>query len=321
MTAPTRFRAAVLVVPFAVGAMLRLARVESSPYLILVNAIIPIVLIGTFVPLTVAAARRAWATVAVGILVLSAGLYWLRLDVGLAGSVDAGAQDDAALTIVSANVKLDNPTLPATLAELVEQDPDIIALQEFTPAHSNELAASEVLAGYPYRVVDPQEGAHGSAILSRLPVTEGRRIMVAGWPMTEALVDVDGRSLRIVNVHTSAPLSGENIERWHDQFDRLAEIAGEAAAAGTALVLVGDFNATGQSHGASVLEAAGLRDAHLASGRGLGATFPADRRWPPVLRLDWALSSPEVRPLGLRTLPLTGTDHRGLVVGLAFTDG
>jgi len=81
---------------------------------------------------------------------------------------------------------------------------------------------------------------------------------------------------------------------------------------GDPLILVGDFNVT-EREPAYVELTAGLRDAFMVAGSGNGNTWRPE--WLtglplPLLRIDYMLCSPQVRPLCLRVdRALRGSDH------------
>lgn len=92
-------------------------------------------------------------------------------------------------------------------------------------------------------------------------------------------------------------------------------------ARGEPMVLAGDFNLTEREPAYREL-VAGMWDAHRIAGNGLGHTwqpFPLARFGVPLLRIDYVLGSPMIRPLGLvRDCTLRGTDHCALTVSLAL---
>ena len=85
------------------------------------------------------------------------------------------------------------------------------------------------------------------------------------------------------------------------------------------VVVVGDFNATMQHAPFRDLLDTGLRDAHLERGDGWAATFPADRSFPPVLRIDHVLVGDDVEVLEVGSGDATGSDHKPVWAVLALT--
>lgn len=90
------------------------------------------------------------------------------------------------------------------------------------------------------------------------------------------------------------------------------------AATPGAQVVAGDFNATRDHRPFRDLLAAGFSDcADIAAKRPWpGFTWPANRRYPPIMRLDHILVSPGLTVSETRTVQIPGTDHRGVLAVL-----
>jgi endonuclease/exonuclease/phosphatase (EEP) superfamily protein YafD len=268
------------------------------------------------VPLVLAAAmrrQRVVAAVALGLSVMH--VAWLTTSYHAVGPRQAPA-GTATMTLLSANLRVGNPALDAVAAALYDSGADVVCLQEVTPEHLAGLQAAGLAAAYPHSVTDALPGFHGSAIFSKLPLTSAGPFDVQGSPMTAATVRLGGRSVRIVDVHVVAPLSGTNLARWRRQ---LAEMAAMAPADGQAMALVGDFNATAGNRSLAGLLAAGWRDAFAEAGRGFGFTYPngAGVVPPPLLRLDHVLVSEPITVTRAETAENPGSDHRMLAVDIA----
>ena len=87
-------------------------------------------------------------------------------------------------------------------------------------------------------------------------------------------------------------------------------------------LVAGDFNAS-RDHRAfrDILRAGFVDCADAARQRHRpGFTWPADRRYPPLIRLDHVLSSqPGCIVHQARTMRIPGTDHRGVLAVLEFS--
>jgi len=91
-----------------------------------------------------------------------------------------------------------------------------------------------------------------------------------------------------------------------------------AAQADGPQIVAGDFNASRDHRPFRDILAAGFADsADIARRRPWpGFTWPADRRWPPLMRLDHILVSPGIRVSEARTVKIPGTDHRAVLAVL-----
>lgn len=298
----------------AVIAILRALQIESSPLAILAVAAAPIVLVPSYIVTGYAIVTRRRGLAVVGLLLVLAQLFWSASEFGLSRGADVASP---ALRIATANVLANNESVGVLFESLAARDADVVMLQEVTPEQLARVAATASYADYPHRILDARPGAHGSVILSQFPVTDGGVIWPGGWPMTEAILEhPNGTAMRVINVHTIAPLSAENIGIWNQQFADLARIVG---ASDLPTVVGGDFNATAQHSGVRAIRALGLNDAHLDAGSGWGATFPAGTLMPSVLRLDRVLSTDSLKAGSIERLDPLGSDHRPLIVEYGFS--
>lgn len=279
----------------------------GTPNLILLTALVPYALV-TAVLVAVPAAlsgRLALAACAVALTVL--GGFWAMRDIAIPGSPTpiAGLEQ---VRIASLNLNSATREPGIAFAELAGVGADLILLQEVDPDGLVDIERAPLVADYPYRVLDAREGHYGSAIFSKLPLS-GDVLWVDGWPMTEALIA--DRNLRIVNVHTVAPISNLSIVRWKAQFGELAELA---ATTPHSMVMAGDFNATSQHRPLRDLYSAGLHDGFLQAGLGLSPTWPTNRTGPPFMRLDRVLLTDDLVALTHQRGPLSASDHRSVIV-------
>jgi tyrosyl-DNA phosphodiesterase 2 len=149
------------------------------------------------------------------------------------------------LTLVTYNVWFGEHRLERRLAALMDEirrcDPDLIALQEVTPAHL-ELLLADARVRRLYRVSDAQGetvSPHGVLLLSRLPLDGLQMIELPSGKDRKALVadlGVGGRPLRVGAVHLES--SEANTPLRLRQLDELEPLLAEAPQA----LLTGDFN-------------------------------------------------------------------------------
>jgi endonuclease/exonuclease/phosphatase (EEP) superfamily protein YafD len=219
------------------------------------------------------------------------------------------------LRLVTANVLVSNPAMEVLAEDLAALGADVCCLQEVTDEHVVAMKAAGLLDAYPYAVLDPRPGYHGSVILSRIPFDDGTPIEVGGGPMTRADLRLPEGVLRVVNVHTEAPMNRQKLAAWRRQLSELGAMTGGP---GAGLVLAGDFNATADHRSMAALLHGPLRDAFDEAGAGVGATWPRWRRpMPALLRLDHVLVSGNLTVGSARVQDSAGSDHRRLVVDLA----
>jgi endonuclease/exonuclease/phosphatase (EEP) superfamily protein YafD len=304
----------LLAAAMSAAALIRTFRSDTQPVLIGTQAVAGWLLLPSY-PLAVAAfwrKRRVLGVVAVTLSLLQAG--WAVQTVSW-GHVRAVPPGSVPIRIVTSNVLFDNPGISELSTDLAATGADAVVLQEITPEHFSALVHSALGKVYPHHLADPLAGFHGTAIFSKLPLT-GRAIDVAGYPMLRADLVTASGTVRLIDVHTVAPLTGEMAVRWRDQLAKLADMH---PAAGEYLVLAGDFNATMDHAPMQRLEESGFRDAFHDAGSGWGLTWP---QWsgpvPPVMRLDHVFVSADIVVTAAGPEANQGSDHRRLRVDLAL---
>jgi len=199
-----------------------------------------------------------------------------------------------------------------------EENPDIVALQEFFSEQSGELAPL-LRAKYPYSVRCRGGKRANIALYSRLPFRQvdddacphdayGR---TRSGHIIATFTLADGTRFSVMTTHLDWP--APNMARQAEQF---AAVRDALAAIDTPVILAGDFNSTPWSYALRRFAAeAGLtRQDHAIF------TFPvrfyigdAWRDTWPLLPLDHVMTRGAVEVYDLRAGPATGSDHLPLV--------
>jgi len=293
----------------------RLFRSEGEPALIGTQGLGMWLLLPAYPLAVVAVVTRRKALAGVAVALVLGNVVWAgqMVELGRDQPAPTGA---ATVHLVTANLLVTNPDIAGLGRDLAATGADVIVLQELSAEHLAGLRASGLLDGYPYQVLDPLPEFHGSAILSRLPLTDGRAFDVAGSPMTRADISTTTGTIRLINVHTVAPLEESQAIRWRAQLEMLSRMQPPE---GGALVMAGDFNATLDHAPMDALVASGLRDAFSEAGQGIGATWPqTSGPLPALMRLDHVLVSDTVVVMNAEVQANPGSDHRRLSVELAL---
>jgi endonuclease/exonuclease/phosphatase (EEP) superfamily protein YafD len=211
------------------------------------------------------------------------------------------------------------------------QNADVVALQELTWPMA-QAAERELSDRYPYQYVSLDTWSLGMGILSRYPLR----------PLPDAIelrrqrveLDVDGRTVTLVNVHLSSPdyftfsppqLYRLSLPGGYSPYFRDREgpvLLRELDSISGPLVVVGDFN-TGERELLYDAFRQRLRDAYRETAWGFGFTYPVERtyfgvRLPlPVVRIDYIWSGGGVEPIAAHTECNTaGSDHCMVIADL-----
>ncbi len=296
-------------------AAVRLWRSDSVPTLIGIQGVAAWALLPAYPLAVVALVRRRRALGGVASVLSAVQLVLALGAVGWGGPQTLPATD-LPVRVVSANVLLVNPQVARLGDELAAEGADVVVLQEVTDEVLAELERSALWTDYPYRATAPEPFYQGAATFSKFPITHSEKILLAGHPMLLTDLATPAGPLRVVNVHTVAPLTRTDARAWADQLQALADLVPDSP---SPTVLAGDFNATLDHAPLAALASGDVRDAFRVAGSGFGATWP---RWeglvPPLMRLDHVLVGPGVDVASVTERTSLGSDHRRIVVDLGL---
>jgi len=259
------------------------------------------------VTLVLAGQRRG---VAAGIAALL--VAWNALPVVQRASADAPpvSCDGPAFTVATVNLQYSNLQRDRFLAWLAGHPADLIVVQELTSAWAQALAGSDA---HSHRFLLTREDPYGIGVLSRWPLESAGAIDLAGdgLPSVAGIVDVEGRRIRLLGLHTHWPVLPE-VARMRDA--ALGGAAGIARDSDLPVILLGDLNLTPDSpEFTRLLDESGLRD--VGSGRRWRPTWQAGF-WPLALRIDHVLVSPQLCVEAVEVGPMIGSDHRPVIARL-----
>ena len=225
----------------------------------------------------------------------------------------------ALLRVLTLNVKGGTAEAEAITAIVAALEVDILAVQELTAGLVRRLALSGLDDVLPRSHLDPREGSQGTGLWSRWPLTPLAPVAGVRAATPRARVDPPGgRPVTVTAVHPVAPVADQE-HRWRQELGLI-----QAALAGTTgpQLAAGDFNAS-RDHGAfrALLRSGFVDCADAARQRAWPAlTWPADRRFPPLMRLDHVLAPRgDVLVHEARTVRVPGTDHLGVLAVLEFS--
>ncbi|MFI7700693.1 endonuclease/exonuclease/phosphatase family protein [Nonomuraea sp. NPDC049480] len=294
----------IAVAPFALWAAVRLSGFEPDwPWVPLV-AYTPYATVAAALSglLAVLLRRRVAGTVA---LVAVLGLVPVVLPRALTdGNPEAKGP---VLRVLAANLLVGQADT-AELMRLVDRlRPDVLTLQEFTPAAMERLDEAGVRKMLPHAVTRPLPGVGGSAVYARHPLTAGEMIKLGAFGQARAwLSHPGGARIEIVSVHPCAPKRLGRQPCWQAGLDALPR-GGQALR-----VLAGDFNATLDHLPMRDLLAAGYRDAADVMGKGFVATWPQNGPLvqSPGVTIDHVLADSRMAVRAFEVLSLRRTDHR-----------
>lgn len=214
-------------------------------------------------------------------------------------------------TLTVAHVNLQKIDGSVDLLPFLErEDVDLFVVLEAPPRWFERLERGGVPG---YELI---EGPSSAYVVSRVPVRDIGDPDLGGNPRStvELAVDVDGRALDLLAIHTSRPIRARGAEKRDEQ---LAAAATWARGRPDPVVVFGDLNATPWTRAfVELVDDADLRD----SSRGFGL----QPSWPAAfgilgIPIDQSLYRGDLVPVRRELGPTFGSGHRSLVVEYRLT--
>jgi endonuclease/exonuclease/phosphatase (EEP) superfamily protein YafD len=265
--------------------------------------ILPTTIVTLLIALFAAFRKKWWVAQAA---LLGCAIMALQIQAPHVDTITTDA--DRAFRVFHMNVLQPNTAFDAAIAQALDSDADVISVQEVGPEWACALNEG-LLQRCPFVHLEPRSNCYGIALFSKWPFQCVRTITVQGAPFIEAFLAVDGMPIRLLAVHATSPITYGHFRRRNEQLNRLSD---HLAHSDTATILVGDLNTV-------PWDKAFMR---FCSRSGLRSTTPMmQRTWPSigplaVIPLDHVLVSSGIRPVGLRTASVAGSDHRALIADL-----
>jgi endonuclease/exonuclease/phosphatase (EEP) superfamily protein YafD len=236
---------------------------------------------------------------------------------------DATGEDpDSSLSVLVANVWIQNRQAQPFLDLVAEADPDLILVLETDQWWVDHLDALE--EEYPHVVHHPQDNPYGLALYARYPLHDAtvRFLVDDEVPSVRARVELpSGQRVWFYGVHPRPPHPEEHRNSIQRDAELLLvghEVGMRMASDDDPVVVAGDFNDVSWSYVTLMMRRiSGLLDPRI--GRGAFNTFHAQY---PFFRcpLDHVLHSDHFTLEHLERLPDFGSDHFALLTRLQFDE-
>lgn len=308
-------------VPMVTLVLARIFRFEDTQTIVLAQTALPYLLLPAYLIAVFALFCRRRVLAAVSLLVVTCHLLWVVIpEWRPATALPDEAKNAPHFTLLSKNIRYDNPR-PAEIARSIEQeDADVLFLQEADEGPVEAIRSTGVLDRYPFQQWVHGSNPEGIAIFSKYELHDPRTFLDTGFPSIRATIDVGGKEVVLWNFHTySPPVDAGDMREWetalHSAQRHLHDETGSVVAAG-------DFNATYQHRPYRDILTNGWKDAHISLGRGYARTWPASDgfvgRRGGAFRIDHVLTHGNLRATSIHETPGYGSDHRGVSATLSI---
>jgi endonuclease/exonuclease/phosphatase (EEP) superfamily protein YafD len=305
-----------VVVPLLGVAAARVVAWDSHSTLVALNALTPFLFLPAWPVAVVAGLSRRWALLGIAVVVVIAHAAFMAPELAAREPLPAVPREVRHLRLFNANVLFVNPDVTGIAREIAAAAPDVVFLQEATPALAAAVEATGVLDELPHRVAVARTDPAAALLASRFPLLDHDIMKIGGQVLIRATLDPGWGPLRLYAVHTPSPV-GAGRRPWAEA---LRAVAREVRKERLPVVVAGDFNATWNHRAFRQLLDTGLTDGAAARGRPFQLTWPRDRRLlPPLVRIDHVLTGPGLAVTAIRTGRGEGSDHRPVVADIAPT--
>jgi endonuclease/exonuclease/phosphatase (EEP) superfamily protein YafD len=259
---------------------------------------------------------RQWALLAVALLVIAAQLAFGLPELTASVSLPVGANRAFSVRLFDANVYQDNPSMAGYAGQIRSFHPDLVTLEEASPADRKQLERAGVLTDLPYRYAIDRTDSRAVVIASRYPLGSTRISEIEGLAfLTRTSLRLPTGTVPLWVVHTTAPVS-PGWDMWNQELQSVhAQLAVRPPGP---LLVVGDFNATWGNHWFRAILDTGLTDGAAARGQ------PFQMTWsqmfflaPPLIRIDHVLTGPGLAVTSITAHDGPGSDHRDLQATVA----
>jgi endonuclease/exonuclease/phosphatase (EEP) superfamily protein YafD len=259
---------------------------------------------------------RVWRTGAEKIA-LGGSLVALILNGALVGSLYFPfhtPSGEPELKILFSNIFIYNNQSAALLRFIDTTNPDVVALAEVNDRMFGYYTM-QLKDTYPYSFHKRQKRLFGVAVFSKTKPTNEDIVQYFSedaLPSLKLDLSFNNKPMRLIVTHPYPPMGEWKTEQRNGQLLGAAESIGKSA---MPTVIVGDFNMTPWSPVFNqILEKGNLHNS--MSGMGLQTSWPAWGPKPIRIPIDQALHTDDIEVTNRYRGPITGSDHRPIVVEL-----
>ena len=217
----------------------------------------------------------------------------------------ASRPDGAEVTVLAANVLMENDRHDLVRGLIEKTDPDVLLLMETDQTWLEGVRAA--LQDYPTVLAVPQDNYYGLIFATRLPVEKAEVVFLTRDRTPSVLAELrtpSGRLFHFVGLHPQPPVPGVDTDERDTQILYAARFARRTD---VPLVVMGDFNDAAWSPTSRLFKHYG-RYLDPRVGRGLYASFHA-KNWLVRCAIDQLFLTEDVAVVDFRLGEKTGSDH------------
>jgi len=249
---------------------------------------------------------RRWLGAAIALALAGTAFHGALL---LPSYVGEHPHDRADLVVLNLNLRLGHGDAAAVVRLVREEQVQVAALEEVTPAERDRLVAAGLTSVLPYAAGEPAGGAEGTMVFSAYPLSGSAPVPLHHGSYQ---LDVDAPTpFRLFAVHLGQPINTPG--EWRGDWSVLGQLLPTVRGP---VVVAGDFNTTLDHGPMRALLGHGYADAAREANSGWQPTWP---HWFGLLTIDHVLTRDGYRATSTSVVTVTGSDHKALVARLALS--
>lgn len=268
--------------------------------------------------------NNSWDSLVLGLLVLAVGYQAVKIlpytVLAPREVLDAASlANDATISLLVANVLMENRKSEVFLNLIHDYDPDLILTVEADDWWEKALRKLE--ADYPHTLKAPQSNTYGMLVHSRLEMVDAeiRFLLKDTIPSMHMQVVLPSSDRVFMHFVHPAPPNPRYAMETTERDAELLIVARESEQREAPMIVSGDFNDVAWSYTTALFQkASGLLDPRI--GRGIYNTYNANSlfmRWP----LDHVFHSDHFKLVRMETGPAWGSDHFPVFIKLSLEPG
>jgi len=260
---------------------------------------------------------RVWTGFTV-VAVAGFGLHAWWLSPQFIGTHPDPADDARHLQVMTMNLFRGEADPATVLQTAALERVDVLVLEEVTPDALRELEKFGLEEAYPYRVGVPREGVEGTMAFATQRIRGAEQLDTEFDSWSFEVVFPEG-PLRMYAVHAQPPFGEAN--GWRADLSVIADAAEDDRGLD---LIIGDFNATPDHRELRVFDDLDFHSAAERANAGWQPTWPdhGEKSFlgiplPRLVQIDHVLVGRTMTATDTTTVPIKGSDHRGLIVEVA----
>ena len=281
---------------------------HGRTYFVLAVAVLPLLALPLVVLLGVQLLLKRRLTALVTAALVAVNAYW-QVPLWVGDPVPEGA----ALTAMTANMRLGLGDADALVRLVTEKKVDVLAVEELTPDLVARLREAGLDKQLPYSRLDARLFSDGCGLWSRYPLAP-LPDFEARFASPGAVVRTPGQDVAVRVLHPWPTTLTGGGGMFREDYARLTRQV--RALDATPTLLMGDLNATTDVQALRDLMGDRFRDAPEVAGDGPQRTWSPGLSWPPLLHLDHVLVDRGFGVRGTEVVDLDNSDHDGVVARL-----